>query len=246
MSDIKAIIIDDEWKAREALSKLINRHCPEVEIVAICENLVEGKVAILERVPDLVFLDIKMPEDNGFDLLRDVPNRQFKVIFVTAYPNFALEAFDEGAIDYLLKPIHSERLIKAIARFKSHGEVISKAPTPAPPVTVPLGKVGLPTEDGLEFFEAEDIYRFRAKGTHTLMYLASGECLNIARNLKKIEDAVAHLGFFRVQNAHLVNLNYIKKIKKIDGGFVVLQDGTEIEVSRRKKTKLLKIFQENQ
>jgi len=245
MKPIKAIIVDDERMARQNLHRLVEVHCPEVEVVALCEDAQDAKKTILARSPQLVFLDIKMPDESGLELLKSLPDREFIVIFVTAHAQHALEAFDQAAVDYLLKPIHSSRLKKAVKRvvdLLAHkadlGNVGKGLSTPA----VSHSKIPLPTLEGIELFDLDQIVRFQANGSYSMVYLSSGDKFLVSRNLKKIELLTGKGNFIRVHHAHLVNLLFIKKYSRQDGGFLVLKDGSEVEVSRRKKSELLQLL----
>ncbi len=246
MPAITAIIVDDERMARENLQRLVEIHCPEVEVVGHCSNVTEAKVAILERDPYLLFLDIKMPGENGLEMLRKLPNRNFAVIFITAHAEYAVDAFAEEAVDYLLKPLHSQRLKDAVARvvrqqqaekaLHTKGELPHRNPSKASP------KVSLPTSDGIELFDLHSIIRFQAKGSNTIAYMLDDQQLIIPRNLKKIEESLENGPFVRVHHSHLVNVDHIKRYSRTDGGFVIMKDGSEVEVSRRRKGVLLNVL----
>ena len=242
MKSLRTIIVDDERKARENLWRLLEIHCPEVEVLAMCQDVVEAKIAILEKAPDLVFLDIKMPGETGLDLLKSLPRKDFLVVFVTAYSEHAVEAFEEEAVDYLMKPILSARLKKAVSRvIERHQQkqpVADLSVVKSPQDT----KIAIPTGEGLELYDPDDILRFQASGSYTEVHFISGDNLLISRNLKKMEELVNNRKFVRVHHAHLVNLKHIQKYTRKDGGFLILNEGTEVEVSRRKKNELLMLL----
>ena len=238
---IKAIIVDDERLARENLMKHLHKHCPQVEVVALCQDVIEAKVAILEKDPFLVFLDVKMPNATGLEMLKSLPNRSFVVVFVTAYAEFALEAFEEAAVDYVLKPIHSDRLKKAVKRVQDRFETENRKGRGDQEKKL-SSIIPLPTADGVELFESDEIERFQAQGNYTLVHLVNGERVLISKNLKKIEDLVESSHFARIHHAHLVNILHVKRYSRVDGGFLIMKSGAEVEVSRRKKTHLLQLL----
>lgn len=238
MEYIKAVIIDDEWKARENLKGLLERNCSDVEVVAMCSNSDEARAAILFHTPDLLFLDVKMPQEDGFEFLRSIREKNFKIIFVTAHSNFAVEAFEEDAVDYLLKPIHSRRLIKAIEKFNSYNstQVIEDKRQNLPE------RIAIPTIEGFELFEKQQLIRLEAQRSSTIAHLLNGKSFVVPRNLKKVECMLDNTSFVRVHRSHLINTMHIQKVIKEDGGFVLLKDGTRIEISRRKRMDLLKLL----
>lgn len=234
----KAIIVDDESKARENLFRLLERHCPELEVVAMCENVVEAKVALIERSPDLMFLDIKMPSGSGIEMVQSIERMPCKVIFVTAHADHAVDAFTLNASDYILKPIHSKRLIQAVQKALGKNTDIDEMPA-KPASGKPRSRVSFPTLEGFELVDPDSIIRIQAKGTRSIAHLMSGDELDLSKNLKVIEELLEGGDFLRIHHGHLVNINKVKKYVHIDGGFVIMDDGREVEVSRRKKKELL-------
>lgn len=242
MKEIKAIIVDDERMARENLHNMLERHCPEIEVVALCENTLQAKASILTENPAVVFLDIKMPNESGLEMLRSLPSKEFAIVFVTAYAEHAIDAFEEAAIDYLLKPIHSNRLKKAVSRVNEWYQAAQSNvnnPSRSEASEFVSTKVPLPVADGLELFETATIVRFQAMGSYTQVHFSDGTRMLVSRNLKKIEALVEHRGFVRVHHSHMVNLDHVHKFSREDGGFLILLDGTQVEVSRRRRAELL-------
>lgn len=242
MPTVTAIIVDDEPKARETLQTMLSQNCPEIEIVAQCANVQAARIALLEHNPQLVFLDIKMPGGSGFDLLPKLENRQFEIIFTTAFDEYAVQAFEHHAIGYLLKPILSSRLKETVDRVL---QLKGQQSLPYQDILSDLknrvkGKLlSLPVENGVELLPAEDLLRFQASGSYAMCYLVNGQKRLLSKSLKSIEQLVAGESFFRIHNSHLVNLKHVRKIVRTDGGFLVMSDGTELEISRRKKSELL-------
>ena len=236
---LTCIIVDDEPKARKVLASLIELNCPELDVVASCEDLNQARTALLEKDPDIVFLDIQLPGTNGFELIQNMEHRKFAVIFTTAYEQHAVRAFETSAQDYLMKPIHSDRLRAAVdkaqlfLRSTSGGGAAVGSRHSSNPLRQ-LAKIALPVASGFELFDPSEIVRFRGNGSYSDAYLRNGKKIILSQNLKRIETLVEGLGFFRVHRSHLVNMAYIKRFRQEDGGFVELEDGQSIEVSRRR------------
>lgn len=241
---MKAIIIDDERHCSATLKYEIERHVPEVEIIGIFDQPEEGLKAIESMKPDLVFLDIEMPRMNGFELLQALPGIDFSLIFTTAYDEFALKAFQFSAIDYLLKPVSGEDIKKAVSKVKSQ-DGVSKAQ-----LDILFGrldgkgfsKIALPSAEGLEFVKPESILHCESESNYTRVYFADKRRMLVSRTLKDIEEMLEGQGFFRVHHSHVINLNNIAKYVKGSGGYVVMDDGTQIPVSRSRKDSLMQLF----
>lgn len=236
------IIVDDERHCRESLQHLIGQHCPALALSASCESVDATKEVLNAHKIDLVFLDIEMPNKNGFQLLREVEEINFQVIFTTAYDEFAIDAFRTSAIDYLLKPIDPEELKQAVEKFLENEE---KSLTQDKLMDIyeimrrdlSYRKVAIPTMEGLEFFELDDIIRCQAEGNYTKLFMNSGSLL-ISKTLKQVTELINSEQFVRPHNAHLVNMKYIKKYLKGVGGQLVLDDGSIVPVSRYRKKDL--------
>ncbi|MBI1267171.1 MAG: response regulator [Cryomorphaceae bacterium] len=241
---MKAIIIDDERHCAATLKYEIERHVPEVEIIGVFDQPEEGLKAIESQKPDLVFLDIEMPRMNGFELLQSLPKIDFSLIFTTAYDEFALKAFQFSAIDYLLKPVSGDDIQKAVLKVKSqHG--VSKAQLDILFSRLDgkgFSKIALPSSEGLEFVKADSILHCESESNYTRVYFADKRRMLVSRTLKDIEEMLEGQGFFRVHHSHVINLNNIAKYVKGSGGYVVMDDGTQIPVSRSRKDSLMQLF----
>ncbi len=243
---IKALIIDDEKHCIDRLNHLLLPHKNLVEIIGASGTVQEGEELILLTRPDLVFLDVQMKEKTGFDLLRSLPEINFAVIFTTAFEKFALQAIKFSAIDYLLKPIDADDLNVALIKLKNE---VSKKMT-ADKIDILLQntlhnnaspkKLVVPTVNGFEFLDIANILRCQSDINYTTIYLTDKHKLVVAKTLKEFEEMLSDYSFFRVHNSHLINLAYIKSYNKGKGGSVILNDGTEIEVSVRRKEDFLK------
>ena len=242
---IKAIIVDDELGARESLSKMIEKNCKQIEVVAKVDSMLSAFEAITNKEPDLVFLDIEMPNGNAFDLLEKFKNINFNIIFTTAYDHYAIKAIKFSAIDYILKPIDPEELVTAVKRFEAQRgqkESLDKQFKTLLSNVKPenkLKKVGIPDGDGLIFINLSDIIRCDSDGNYTFFILTSGKKIIASRTLGEYEQMFADDNFFRIHRSHLINLEHVKKYIKGEGGYVVMSDNSQVEVSRRNKTDFL-------
>lgn len=244
---MKAILIDDEVHCITTLSWAIKEYCPELEIVATGCNGVEGIKLIRDHKPDVVFLDIEMPILNGLDMLNAIENIDFKVIFTTAYNQYAVRAIKLSATDYLLKPIDKDELMIAVkklsAEFSEHDEKNKINTLKHNLGVVPgLHKVVVPTDDGILFFDLVNIVHLEADSNYTMIYFDDLTKIISSRVLKDFEDLLPKEQFFRCHRSHIINLNFIQKYIKGEGGSIVLKNGKMIELSRRKKADFLEII----
>lgn len=247
MDQIKAIIIDDEMRSITSLIWELENF-KHVEIIAKTTDPVEGKKLITTLKPDLVFLDIEMPILNGFDLIKQIDNVDFDVIFTTAYDKFAVKAFEVSAIDYLLKPVDENDLERALQKVKTRNdnnefqkkmEFLFKNIKTDDPC---FDHIVIPTLEGLEFIEAKEIIRCESDSNYTSIFMKSEEKYFVSKTLKDIENLLDSRRFYRVHHSHLVNIAFIKKYLKGKDGTLVLKNGDIIPVSRTKKGNLLDRF----
>ncbi|CAG5085664.1 LytR/AlgR family response regulator transcription factor [Parvicella tangerina] len=246
---IQTIIIEDEEASRETLRNYLTKYCPQVEIITECKNIIEGKEAIEKHSPQLIFLDVEMPFGNAFDLIEQLEKIDFKIIFVTAYSNYAMKAINHSASYYILKPIDIEELETAVQKVE---EELKKEDGDDLQLQTKVllenlqnnanKKVVLPTLEGFEVVDMEDILHLEANDNFTNFYLRDGSKKVICRTLKFYEDVLKDSGFMRIHRSHMVNLNYITSYKKGKGGQVELTDGSVVDVSASKKDELLKWF----
>ncbi len=242
-----AIIIDDEDHCITTLTWAIKEYCPDVEVIATGSNGVEGIKIIREFQPDVVFLDIEMPILNGIDMMSAIDNINFKVIFTTAYNQYAVRAIKLSAVDYLLKPIDKDELILAIEKLRkeiSHREDRSKVHNLKHNLGVvsALQKIVVPTDEGVLFFDLVNIVHLEASSNYTFLYFSNMNKIISSRVLKDFEDLLPHDQFFRCHRSHIINLNFIQKYIKGEGGFIELKNGEIVELSRRKKAEFLEII----
>lgn len=248
---IKAILVDDELSSLESLQIELNNFCPQVEIVKSCHGAEEALQWLLENSIDLVFLDIEMPGMSGFELLQQLPNHDFYVIFVTAYDEFALRAFDFNAIDYLLKPIRKIKLQKAVEKVEQRAapklsnqnlQAIMQNINLQQPHPTRLQKIALPNAEGYKMVLVEEISHFIAESNYTWVHLINGEKLLLSKTLKDFEVLLKETPFFRSHKSYLVNLHHIDKYVRGQGGYLVTTNGDQFPVARSQKTELIKIL----
>lgn len=241
---LTAIIIDDEMKGRVALKQKLQDYCPDVKLAGEAADGFEGLKLIDKHQPEVVFLDIEMPRMNGFEMLHQVKNKNFHLIFTTAYDQYAIKAIKYSAFDYLLKPVDIEELKSAIQKVqndkKQHTdqklEVLEQNISPRNP----LNKIAIPTLEGLLFFDIAEIIHLEAQSNYTAIYFHHHPRLIASRTLKEFEDLLPTDMFFRPHHSHLINLKFIKRYIKGDGGQIEMQNGNFVDVARRKKEEFLK------
>ncbi len=244
---LKCLIIDDEQDGRDVLGMLIADYCPDLYVIETCSNGKDGVKAILKHQPDIVFLDINMPDMSGFEVLDCVKNLKLKVIFVTAHNQHAIMAFKYMAIDYILKPPSPQAIIEAVEKAKivefkgntsQYESLISqlKNEDHIPEV------IALPMSDGLQIVRVQDIMYCKAERNYTNIYFADKKKVLVSKQLKEFESLLTQNGFFRIHHSALINLRYINKYVRGDGGYVIMKDEYTIEVSRQKKEEFLKLI----
>lgn len=236
---LRAIIIDDEENARITLAALLKEYTPEVEIVAQCANVPDGVIAINRQNPDLIFLDIEMPEYNGFELLDFFKEIHFEIVFVTAYSQYAIRAFEVSAIDYLLKPVEIESLKAAVekaAKRRNQENVMQRLSLMKETYAGnEIQKIALPMSNGLLFVELSRILYFEADRVYTNVFLSDGSKVTVSKPMRVFEDILQHRNFiFRPNRSYLININSIKKYLRGDG-VITLENGATISVSRERK-----------
>lgn len=246
---LKAILIDDEKIARETLEAYLKKYCPKIEVLALCENIQKGLIAIELHQPDVVFLDVEMPFGNAFDLLEQCKNINFETIFVTAFSHYALKALNQSASYYLLKPIDITELIKAVDKIadakekknwnNSHTQLLVEN---LKTTQNTKHKIALPLLEGFEFVQIQDIIRCQANDNFTDVILKDGRKLMICRTLKFYEELLSENGFVRIHKSHLVNIAFAIRYLKGKGGQLEMLDKSVLDVSPTKKQELLAFF----
>jgi two-component system, LytTR family, response regulator len=238
---LKTIIIDDEKNAVDFIFSIIEEYCHGLEVIGKAFNMSEGVEKIKELKPDLIFLDVEMPNGTGFDLLEHFPEKDFDVVFITAFNHYAIKAIKFSAVDYILKPINIGELIEAVNKViqkrsestsgknESFKMLIENLKSSYP------SRLAIPTADGMEYLNPKDILRIEADRSYSWFFLAGNRKILVSKHLKEFQDLLSDRYFFRPHNSHLINLKYVKKYVRKDGGYIEMQDGTDIPVSRNRK-----------
>jgi len=241
---MRVLLVDDEANARMALRGVIETHFPQLTIVDEARDLPEAVRKINQLQPDLVFLDIEMPGYSGLELTNffDADKINFKIVFVTAYSEYALQAFEMSAIDYLLKPVRKDQIQRAIEKIQPTNPVQLEA---LQQNTSPHGdrRIGLQLGDGLLFVKLDQIMYLRADGSYTHIHLTDGQRLTVTKKLLEYEKLEQWGDFMRIHRSHIINLQQINKILKQDGGIVVMNDGEHFAISSDKKSALMSKFE---
>jgi len=247
LQKIRSVIVEDETAAREALKNYLSKYCPMVEIVGEASCCKTAIAALHEHHPQLVFLDVEMPYGNAFDVLEGCKDLYFETIFVTAYSEYSLQALNQSAAYYLLKPVSIEELIIAVNKVQQHiikQEIFNRNSILVENLREPVPEkrqVILPTLEGFEVIRMEDILRLQGNGNFTDIYLKNKKKKMVCRFLKHFHQILPY-PFVRVHKSHIINIHAIHSYHKNSGGYVVLEDDTEIEISPSYKEEFLKLF----
>jgi two-component system LytT family response regulator len=242
--NLKTIIVEDEQTSREILKNYLTKYCPTVEVLGEASNIDEAMVLIRNNDLDLIFLDVEMPYGSGFDLLDKFDKTDFEVVFVTAYNLYAIEALNNHASYYLLKPISIDELIKAVdyvAQIKIKENELQHAIL-VPKISATNNKITIPTQNGFEVLEMKDIIYCKADDNYTELFLVNNQKKLVSKTLKYFEDILKESGFARIHKSFLVNVSYIVSYKKGKGGTLSLSNGKELSVSASKKAEFLSYF----
>lgn len=243
---LRTIIIDDEAHMRQTLAKVVRQVCPELKIVATADGVQTGINVIGKHKPDLVLLDIKLEDGTGFDILEKLNPVDFKIIFVTAFDQYAIKAFKFSAIDYILKPIDPEELSEAVRKtenilqtdFTTQLNTLKESINGANPEK----KIILKTAENIHLIKVNEINYCESDGSYSLIYLLNGKKIIVSNTLKDYEELLKDSGFFRVHKSFLINMRHISRFEKNDGGVVVLENECKVPVATRKRDELLDLF----
>lgn len=244
---IRALIVDDEADARENLRLMLEDQCPEVEVVGMAASAEEARKLIASDAPQALFLDIKMPGEDGFSLLRSLPEPHLPVIFTTAYDEFALRAFKENALDYLEKPIDPAELERAVGKLvqlvgdpagleRQKNNVHALINDPASPLS---NRVAVPSRDGLVLLRHEDILYLEASDSYTVVHGRDGKRTVSSKHIRVFENNLDPRKFFRVHKSYIINLEHLTSFSRSEGNMAVLDNGALVPVSRRKLPELM-------
>ena len=246
--NLKAIIVDDELHSLQTTELLVKKYCPKIEIIGLAESAEKGIQLIDKLKPNIVFLDIAMPVMNGFEMLQHITYKSFEIIFTTAYDEYAIKAFKVNAIDYLLKPIDTKELIQAakkvtkkIEKSEQYNKIDKLLNTMGQP-DIKNKKVALSIDGKIKMIPFDSIIYCEAESNYTFIYLTQSKRVILSKTLKEVEKILNNPGFFRVQNSYLVNLDHIKEYIRGEGGDLIMSNGDEVRVSRKKKEELMKLL----
>ncbi|HFA48010.1 MAG TPA: response regulator transcription factor [Bacteroidetes bacterium] len=238
---VKAIIVEDEIRSMNNIKNLLRKHCPEVELIGDALNIEEALELFEDPAfqPDIAFLDISLPDGLVFKMLDQLRPVNFEIVFITAYNEHAIKACEYSSIGYILKPIDPDELIQAVSRVRvtrsekmgQRIEIFNKQ------LRNPnaFEKMSISAIDGIYFVSIKDIVRFEAEDNYTHIFLQNKERITASKTIKAYEDMLASVNFYRVHKRHVINLNYMRKFIKGDGGYLIMDDGKKIEVSRRRR-----------
>ncbi|MBN1186025.1 MAG: response regulator transcription factor [Bacteroidales bacterium] len=245
---IRTLIIEDELPILENIQATLEKYCPNIEIVAVASNLADARSAIEEQGPELVLSDINLPDGTTFDMLGQLHEINFKIIFITAYEEYAIRAIKYSALDYLVKPIDPKELISAVDKADKSIEVedsrikLSALMLNIKDYADKLKKIVLKTSKSIFLVDVQDIIYCNSDGPYTEFFLDDGRKILVSKGIKEYEDLLKDAGFLRVHQSYIVNLNYIDRYERYDGGCLILKKGKEIPVSHRKRDKLLQLL----
>jgi len=247
MESLKAILVDDELNSLQNLEQKIIEFCPDLTIVGKSQEPEEAIAMIRQLQPDLVFLDIEMPRISGFRVVEALADLPLQIIFTTAYNHYAIDAIRSSAFDYLVKPISVEELQNAVNRLllkhsNHHLEKLNILKKGLQENKSQEDSIAIPTSEGMELVQIKQIVRVESLSNYSKLYLVTGQTFVVTRLLKEFEEMLSGYRFYRVHHSHVINLFYVKKYIRGEGGQVVLQNGETIDVARRKRDEFLKLI----
>lgn len=237
---LRTVIVDDEHDAVNFIESIVNEYCENIEIAGKAHSAIQGIEVISKEKPDLVFLDVEMPHGSGFDLLAAFPDKDFDVIFITAFNHYAIKAIKFSAVDYILKPININEFLEAVKKVEEarEGKISSNVNFHTLFENLKTGipsKLAIPTSSGMEYLNTRQIIRIEADRSYSWFYMDGGEKYLVSRNLKEYQELLSDRNFFRTHNSHLINLEHVKKYIRHEGGYIEMTDGSNVPISRGKK-----------
>jgi len=243
MSFLKAILIDDEQDSVSLLQLQLQKHCPQISTIHVYNNPVKALAEIELLQPDILFLDIEMPEMNGFQLLEKLVPLKFKVIFITAYNQYAIRAFRFNALDYLVKPVSTEDLVEAVEKVLAQPNMNQQqlGSMQKQMNGEPINKIAVTTHGGVSFINLSDIVYAEANSNYSKFMLTDGSNFVISKTLKDIQDILEERHFFRIHRQYIINLNKVKHFNKVDC-ILTMDNKAELPVARIQKDKLIEKF----
>jgi two-component system LytT family response regulator len=238
---IRAVIIDDEKDAVGFINSIIGEYCPGLEVAGMAYDTIDGIKIINDIKPDLVFLDVEMPHGSGFDLLTHFPDKNFDVVFITAFNHYAIKAIKFSAVDYILKPININEFIEAVNKvIQKRSDNLSRGNENIKALLENLksglpSRLAIPTSDGMEYLNPKEIIRIEADRSYSWFFITGNRKILVSKHLKEFQDLLSDRYFFRPHNSHLINLKYVRKYVRKEGGFIEMHDGSQIPVSRNRR-----------
>jgi len=240
---IRTVVIDDEENARRAICNMLRLHCPEIRVAGEAWSVESGLAVIRDTDPELVFLDVEMPDGTGFDLLKLLPAVTFPVIFITAHEQYALQAIKFSALDYLLKPVHPGELANAVSKALNSGKeemALKLGVFQEHNSGINTSRIIINTANKIYLLDTEEVIRCEANVNYTLIVTAGEERILTSRPLKELDELLSGKGFFRIHQSHLINLAHLRQYLKGEGGEVILRNGDHVPVSSRRRDQLLR------
>jgi two-component system LytT family response regulator len=234
---MKIVIVDDEQKAIEALVSLLKVFGNDADVVGTAKSIADAELLLRKVNPDILFLDIELRDGLGIELLDRFPNRSFKTVFVTAYDQYAIQAFKLRAFDYILKPIDPDDLESVLHNLR---QSLSNESSPD---KIDIHRISVPTQHGIRIIDIEDIIRLQSDNNYTKIFLKNEKPVLISKTLKKFEESLIKNTFIRIHQRHIVNFDRVVEYTKKDGGFLILDNGDEIPVSNKNKSFVEKMIQ---
>lgn len=242
---MNVVIVEDEQQNLETLEEILQNHCEQVKITGTASTVSEAVQVIDEVNPDLLLMDINLPDGNSFDILKQIKRKDYKLIFITAFEEYAIKAIKLSALDYIVKPVDPKELIQAIDKAQTAIEEkesnlkIDALLANVNNLSHKKEKIVLKTAESIFILDIQDIIRVESEGSYTRFYTNKGNKILISKTMKDYEDVLTDSGFFRIHKSHIVNMNYLIRFDKSEGGYLVMTDQSKVPVSYRKKEKLL-------
>jgi two-component system LytT family response regulator len=234
----QTVIVDDDPFSQEMMIDLLKTNFQNYRNIRICNTVSEAVDVLTVQQPDLVFLDMELPDGKGFDVLNRLPNINFEVIVTTMHDEYMLNAIRHSALDYLMKPVNKSELAAALEKFERRVAELKKDHRQTTPQR--LSKLALPTQDGMVFLNIPEIIRLESEGAYTKFITTQGDQYLTSKSIGNYEDQLSGHSFFRVHHGHLISLNHIRKYVRGEGGYVIMSDNSRVDVSRRKKDDFMK------
>lgn len=248
MTTYSVAILEDEKHQQEILMNLLQENFPDLKVISIISSVAEGRELLPKIRPDLVFMDVMLPPETSFDLLGELPTIPFEIIFTTSFEEYAVKAFRLSAVDYLVKPMVKDEFVRAVEKFKQRrtskatNEHIQLLLENIQTTSLEYTKIALPTLTGYLFIKVNDIVRCESDNTYTTFFTTDKRKIVVSKTLKECEQMLSEYRFYRVHNSHLINLRYLTEYIKGEGGIVKMTDGSQIDVSRRRKDEFMQVL----